>query len=541
METSNHHQAEAKTARQPTVKFVGGTPTPWSLPVAPTSGRFRRRGTVIRLFLTCWIIYALHFATNTVREIYPALSLGDHLSFNVAEYVGLHPDIFELAGHGAFINNNPGASILGALPYLLTRPLIQPIVDRVSHMRAISKTPPPTYDSIYPMAQEFFRQAYARGLDIKFGLAAGVMQVLLMAPLSALSAVVIFQMLVARLTSPPTALLLALLYAFGTPVFYRTAQLNHNLLESHFALFAFFILWRPWDDPLQPRRPNYLLAGLLVGWTLVLDYSGVIVIASLGLYAILRRASLPAVARKRSDLGLFATGIAVCIGLLMAYQWVNFGNPFLPAQHYMPATTFSGYGYRGITLPQPDLLWELAFDIRYGLFTSAPLLLLALFPLAWLKGHTFRLVGRLETQLILGFTIGFFLFTAANQFSRMQFNSGIRHLVPVTPFLFLIVAGVLVRLPKTVALLVGVTTIYWSWCLAMYRDVEQGLGIFESLRHITLEGFQLPWLTTLQRMGYAPQVSAIPLLILCGALLWALWSTALPLAQEPALTTRKVR
>ncbi len=541
MEVPNQRQIDGQTARLPSVKAVRNTPATLAAKVAPTSGHFRRRGTVIRLFLTCWLIYALHFATNTVREIYPALSLGDHLSFNVAEYVGLHPDIFELAGRGAFINNNPGASILGALPYLLTRPLIQPIVERVSHMRAMSKTPPPTYDSVYPMAREFFQQVYARGLDIKFGLAAGVMQVLLMAPLSALSAVVIFQMLVTRISSPSTAVLLALLYAFGTPVFYRTAQLNHNLLESHFALFAFFILWRPWDDPLQPRRPNYLLAGLLVGWTLVLDYSGVIVIASLGLYAIMRRASLPVSARQSSDLGLFATGVAICVALLMAYQWVNFGNPFLPAQHYMPKTTFSSYGYRGITLPQPDLLWKLGFDIRYGLFTSAPLLLLALYPLAWLKRRSFLLVGRLEMQLILCFTIAFFLFTGANQFSRMQFNSGIRHLVPVTPFLFLIVAGVLVRLPKTVALLIGIITIYWSWCLAMYRDVEQGFGIFESLRHITLEGFQLPWLTTLQRMGYAPQVSAIPLLFLCGALIWALWSTGLPLNNEPALVTRKAR
>ena len=70
-------------------------------------------GVALRLFVTCWMLYVLHFATNTVREIYPALSLGDHLSFDVSEYVGFHPDIFEIPGRGAFINNNPGASIVG--------------------------------------------------------------------------------------------------------------------------------------------------------------------------------------------------------------------------------------------------------------------------------------------------------------------------------------------------------------------------------------------------------------------------------------------
>jgi len=58
----------------------------------------------------------------------------------------------------------------------------------------------------------------------------------------------------------------------------------------------------------------------------------------------------------------------------------------------------------------------------------------------------------------------------------------------------------------------------------MYRDVEQGFGVFESIRHITLEGFQLPWLTTLERMGFVTNASPLPLLFLCGILIWMLWS-----------------
>ena len=82
-----------------------------------TSGwRFSQRQTAVRLFITCWLVYALHFATNTVREIYPALALGDHLSFDVSEYNGLHPDIFEIPGRGVFINNNPGTSISWSHP-----------------------------------------------------------------------------------------------------------------------------------------------------------------------------------------------------------------------------------------------------------------------------------------------------------------------------------------------------------------------------------------------------------------------------------------
>ena len=74
----------------PKTKEVRLFAVPSSEPAARPLWRFSTRGVAVRLFLTCWLIYGLHFATNTVREIYPALSLGDHLSFNVSEYSGLH-------------------------------------------------------------------------------------------------------------------------------------------------------------------------------------------------------------------------------------------------------------------------------------------------------------------------------------------------------------------------------------------------------------------------------------------------------------------
>jgi hypothetical protein len=486
------------------------------------------RGIALRLFLTAWIIYGLHFATNTVREIYPALSLGDHLSFDVSEYAGLHPDIFELPGRGTFINNNPGASMLGAIPYALARPIIDPVVGYVQRLRAASDAPPPEYDSIYPMAQEFYRQAYARGLDVKFGLAAGVMQALLMAPLSGLSVVVMYAVLLALTRSRRAAAWLAVLYGFATPVFYRTGQLNHNLLEAHAAFFAFALLWRPWEAPPRPKAWHFTLAGLLSGWAVVLDYSGLIVLAGVSVYALFCWRRLPHERRTWGALAGFAGGAAASLGVLLAYQWAAFGHPLYPAQHYMPATTYSGYGYQGMSLPQPDLLWLNAFGARYGLFVSAPLLLLALYVPGWLRRGT-RLLGSAETWFVVWYTVAFFLFTAANQFSRMQFNSGIRHVVPVVPFVFLLAATVLRRLPAWLAVAIGLAGTYWSWCLAMYRDVEQGIGVWDSVYHISTAGPQLPWLRTLAGLGMQPAwLSAWAVLLGGAVLVWSLWSLRLP-------------
>jgi hypothetical protein len=487
---------------------------------------FCRRGIAFRLFATCWLVYVLHFATNTVREIYPALSLGDHLSFDVSEYLGFHPDIFEIPGRGVFINNNPGASILGAIPYLLARPLIDRIVAHVQRARNASPDLVPKYNTPFPLVREFYRKATERGLDVKFGLAAGIMQLLLMAPLSALSVVLMFHILVSLTGSVRTALLLAFLYAFATPVLYRTAQLNQNLLVGHFALFAFVSLWRPWSPAWLPQPRNYFFAGLLSGWAVVLDYSGIVVVVALALYAFVFRRRQRPEPNWLAPVLCYGTGASSAIAALLAYQWLSFGHPFYPAQYYMPAATFTHLGYRGMDWPHLDLLWETAFSIRFGLFTSAPILLLSLYVPGWLRGQ--RILELPELYFVLVFSLLFFLFCAANQYGRMQFNSGVRHVVPVTPFLFLLAAGVLVRIPTIAASMIGVFATYWSWCLAMYRDVEFGLGVVESVLHVTFEGFRFPWLTTLKNMGYftdgAATVAVFLLPAFLGVILWLLWN-----------------
>lgn len=484
--------------------------------------RFSEKSLAVRIFLVCWLVFSLHFATNTVREIYPALSLGDRFSFDVSEYAGLHHDIFEIPGRGTFINNNPGASIIGAIPYALFRPVTDAIVERVQKNRAENpQAAVAKYETIYPLAQEFYERSREKGFDIKFGLAAGVTQAFAMAPISALGVVVMFWILFARTRNMHASVLLALLYAFATPIFYRTAQLNQNVLLANFALFSFALLWRPWATDLA-KKPLYFAAGLCCGWTVVLDYSGVIAVAALSGYAFACWLSAPKDERRIFDLAKFAAGVAVCGVVLMAYQWSSFGNPILPAQAYMPAANFTEMGYRGFSLPQSDLLFETAFGMRFGLFTSAPILILAFCVPVWLRKRN-RLLETREIAFIVSFTLLFFVFCAANQYGRMQFNTGVRHIVPVVPFVFLLAANVLIRIPRTIAIPLGLLATYWSWCLVMYRDVEQGNGIFEAIKHITLEGFQLPWLMTLERMGFVQHSLAIPLLLLAVALIGLIW------------------
>lgn len=503
----------------------------------PTPWQHSTRATIVRLFLTCWLVYALHFATNTVREIYLALAIGDHLSFRVDEYGGMHPDLFEKPGYGWHIGNNPGASMLAAIPYALARPVIDPIVTRVIRQRVeAGLVEPPTYQSPWPMAREFYQEAWRRGLDVKFGLAALVMQALCMAPLSALGVVVMFSVLRWVFYSDRTAFWLSLLFAFGTPVFFRTGFLNQNLMLGHIAFMGFVALWNPGGLLPWSRRTRSLLAGLAGGTAMLFDYSGLVFLLGLFGYTLLLRLRAASLKDTARHAGWYILGSLGPVGLLWFYQWASFGHPFLPGQHWMPPVEWIELGYQGYGLPQLELLLALAFDLRFGLFTSSPLLLLGLASF-WVDRGPGRRLPRLELLVLLGLSAAFLVFFSGSNYTRLQFNTGIRYMSSVLPFLFVPAAVVLMRLPRTAVLLIAVMSVAESWCLAMYRDVEHPLGVLNSMLHVFIGGFQLPALTTLSRMGTtygefaANGVSPLPAFVLVGALIAVLW---MPPARRPA-------
>jgi hypothetical protein len=275
---------------------------------APASWRLAPRGIAVRLFLTCWLVFGLHFATNTVREIFLALAIGDHFSFRVDEYAGMHPDLFEKPGYGWHIGANPGGSMVAALPYALARPVIDRIVERVNRQRAASgHSEPPGYQSPWPMARAFYAEAWRRGLDVKLGLAAFVMQFLAMAPSTALGVVAMFYALRQVLASDRAALWLSLLYAFGTPVFFRTGYLNHNLMLGHIVFLGFLALWNPSRAARPGETTRYVIAGLAGGLAILFDYSGAILALGLFLCCAMPPGTWPAVPGRSSCSGSTST------------------------------------------------------------------------------------------------------------------------------------------------------------------------------------------------------------------------------------------
>lgn len=474
-----------------------------------------------RIFWTVALVYLIHFAPNVVRETYLAVTLGERLSVRVDPYLGLHPDLFEIPGRGAFINNNPGASMLGAIPYFVARPVIAGILKLKPELAR--PKPPATYDDTRANRTRFMNEARARGLDVKLAMAAAVMHAGLMVPLGALAAVVVFQFLRGRLEDERTALWLALLYAFGTPVFFRSGYLSQNALLAHCVLFGYVLLagnvQREKAPPSELMSPARLAgAGAFLGFGVVCDYSGVPLLAAFGLWVLLTGGLRPAL--------VFAAGAVAALLPLLGYQWVAFGNPWLPAQTHMPPTPLS-VGWHGLQWPSADLLIRNLFDPRYGLFVFCPLLLAAL--AAPFIRHRRGGPTMMELNLIFGASLALYLFNSSVQYAALQWNTGVRYMVPAVPLLFFATVPVLLRLTRGWRFALIVPTVVISWAVAMVRE-----SVPTSLSQVLHQGPQLPWLITLRKtaQAYAPflgagslasVVAVLGVFAVSSMVLWVIW------------------
>lgn len=453
-----------------------------------------------RLFLTVWLTYSLFVTTNVVRETYLAVSLGERLSVRVDKYGGLHPDLFEVPGRGWYINSNPGTSIVGAVPYgLFVRPVIALAVKLRPEIAA--PKPPATYDDPRPNRTRFMNLSRARGLDIVLGLAALGTGVTVMAPLGALAAVLMFMFLRERLDNTRQALALSLVFAFATPNLFRSAFLNQNAIVGHLVLGAWILKVGMSRRPpaAAPSARALLGIGLLLGFAIVCDYSAIVFALVFGCWILVdswRRGGVAAAVREGA---IYSAGALLSLSILFVYQWVAFGHPVWPAQRYMPPTEYSVRGWYGFTPPTLDLLWGNLFDPRYGLFAFCPLVLAAL-AAPFIRKAGGWMPSRSELAWIGLAFAGLLVFSSANQFGNLQWNTGVRYMVPAVPLLFLAAVPVLKALPRAARWTVIVVSFVISFAVSMTRE-----DVPTALRFVVSEGPTLPILLTLQRMasGYA--------------------------------------
>lgn len=453
----------------------------------------------LRLFLTCWIVFSLHFATNVVREHYPAFTLIERGDFVCDRYAGFHSDIFKHTDGHWYIGNNVMGSVIAAVPLVAFDPVLDALEDgRRAETGAMSEADT-EYDTEYPNRARFFRLVRKKGLDLRFGASAAITSVFLMAPLSAFMTVLMFLVL-ARVgcVREGRAAWLALLFAFSTPVFYRAAYLNHNVFLLCVVFGAFLCVWRRGEAGALSFRRRFW-GGFLSGMALALDYAGVVPLLVIFGYLLVKERS-------------FKVGIPFVLGsippvlFLLASQWGMYGDAFLPGQFHMADVNYTAQGWRGFGFPDPEVFFLNLFSLDYGFYTFAPLLLLGLIP-ARLGSRHGLVLPTAERRLAVVLVATFLVFQASNQYSRMQWNTGLRYLLPLVPLVFLQAADWLNRMPTRILAVLTVPAILHGWVLSMHRYIPRDRldptdsdpwTVVGSWRRFLDEGVDFPWLRVLR-------------------------------------------
>lgn len=439
-----------------------------------------------RIFVITWFIYSVHFATNVVREHYPAFSIAEHGTFRVDEYQGFHSDIFVHTDGHAVIGNQVFVSVLAAVPLFIFDPVLDALEDYSKARIAREGIGSTEYRIDKPNRVNFFRLVKERGLDLRFGAATFITTAFFMAPITAGFLVFFYGVMRARGVTDPHATILTFLLGFGTPVFFRTSTLNHNLFVMYAMFIAFVYLWQPEDK--APTLARRLLAGFFGGVALATDYVGVIILPLLWGYFVVKRRMSASWATTLRESGALVAGSLPPIAFLLFSQWAMYGNPFLPGQYWMPdQNVYVHEGLRGWTLPDPELFVRSLFDPSFGMYSWGPLLVLALMPSRWFEQPTLAF-PQLERRWFAVAWVAFLLFTSANQYSRLQFNSGFRYLIPLVPFMMLAIADVWRRIGTNWRWIVALVAVAHSWVLTVYRE-----PIWRSWQMLFEEGPQLPW------------------------------------------------
>lgn len=209
----------------------------------------------VRLPDICWISFAPRFAPNAVCETCAGLGLGNRSSIDDSENKGPLPAGFEVPGGCVLTNDTLDATVMAVIPCALPRPVTGKIVQRVQRYQLghpSDKTA--ECDTVCPILRKYLGRARASGLDFKIGLAAVIIQALVMTPILALKVKVMFFILHAVMKSGSASALFTLPYAFASPIYYRTAQLDLDFLVVHSVRFAFTLYWKTWGRSCSQKR-----------------------------------------------------------------------------------------------------------------------------------------------------------------------------------------------------------------------------------------------------------------------------------------------
>ncbi|WP_315759865.1 hypothetical protein [Sphingomonas sp. Y38-1Y] len=452
----------------------------------------------VLLFALVWLSAAWfgswHWNPNSAVRLFAAISIVEegHAAINRYEHLTIDKARF---GPDFFMDKAPGMTLM-ALPVVAA-------TDLATGDRAAGKV----------MAAE--DPTFDRYLKLRQWLAAAAIN----ATLLALAAVALMDVGRRVTGSAGAGAFAGLAFALGTPLWgWATTLFGHCAVASLLVIAVRLVLKGTSDDRGRWEAP---LAGLALGWALVIEHSALVFALPIGLFALWRMRTLPREAAVRAAVGAVIAGMAAMVPLL-GYNLLAFGTPFRLGYSGVVGWDGMDQGLFGLTYPHPAVLAEILWGAKRGMIWVAPVLLAAL-PGVWLLWR--RGVRDLAVLVVAG-TVAAFLYNASYVYWDGGNSTGPRHAMPAAAFLALALpmvwaaagraarAGLALLLGASVAINLTIAaaeiTAPWSAENALVDGVWNGRFLPGYLRTIPNEFFGFsPW------TGLAMWAVAAAMLFIC--------------------------
>ena len=462
-------------------RLVGALPRPLQLPVLLFA----------LVCLSCTWFGSWAFNPNSATRILAATAIVETGSARIDPYAAMTIDKAQFDGH-LYMDKAPGMTLM-ALPFVAaTNWVTQQTSADVPHL---------LFD---PDAEAFLR------LRMRIAIAG------IGAVLTALAAVALFDLGSGIGGSRTAGLFTATSFALGTTVWgWTTTWFGHAATTALIAI-ALWAVWRGTRDSLAPRYA--LIAGLALGWAVVVEHGALLLGAPVALWALWRIRSADRV-RQLRIIGLAVAGGVTAAIPLLVYNLATFGNVFTTG--YSGVVGFEGMkqGLFGLTYPKLDVLYEILLGKRRGIIWVAPILILAPFGIwSLLRDPSRRDLG----VLAAGGALTCFLYHAAYIYWDGGNATGPRHALPAIAYLAIGLAafwGSASRIERAFGLAFLAASIALNLIIAAV-DIQAPHHFAAPLSDHILPGFLALNLRTLpsEFWGWSPGAGLTLYLVLAGIL-----------------------
>ncbi len=240
-------------------------------------------------------------------------------------------------------------------------------------------------------------------------------------------------------------------FGLGTMLLpFATMLFDHGQVAAlSLATFWLLLLSKDRDIASSSFALVLLVAGLLAGLSVMLNYSSIIFLVLFALYATW-------IGETQWKTLFFAAGAMLPLLFLAWYHQACFGSVLATANAYQ-LELFRGEGmslFGMFRAPQFDVMIKLLFSGYRGLFVTSPVLMLSVFGfwLMWVRNER-----RAEMGLVAAIFLGFLLMNSSFYRWNSGWTIGPRYIIPALPFLSLLLALVFEKLPRTTSAIAGIS------------------------------------------------------------------------------------